>query len=219
MPVHGVHFRTMKAMVAPTQGAILHLTPGAGTQGSGLLTRQPSHRLLASHCESTLHRIPGDHLGRRRCAGFPAVLLLRDSLTGATLEQPSAVIVNVTERKSPRNPAWSFIQRPLAGRLSERMYGLAGRGHRADRAAVTRRVARFMPGSTRPKKRRNRPSVTARATISSVRTGLPANLNSLHESRPVVANGSHGHVGLIPVALVVVNVFVKNVLKLRKTTR
>lgn len=73
--------------------------------------------------------------------------LLRDSLTRATLEQPSAVIVNVTELQVAEESAWSvFISARWQADFRADVPVLLVCGHRAGRAAVTRTgVARFMP--------------------------------------------------------------------------
>lgn len=143
--------------------------------------------------------------------------LLRDSLTRATLEQPSAVIVNVTELQVAEESAWSvFISARWQADFRADVPVLLVCGHRAGRAAVTRTgVARFMPVYPTEKAASKAIGRLARRNFKRSDAQLPANLNSLRESRQLVREWltQWSRPGLIPVALVVVNVFVENVLK------
>lgn len=111
--------------------------------------------------------------------------LLRDSLTRATLEQPSAVIVNVTELQVAEESAWSvFISARWQADFRADVPVLLVCGHRAGRAAVTRTgVARFMPVYPTEKAASKAIGRLARRNFKRSDAQLPANLNSLRESR------------------------------------
>lgn len=134
--------------------------------------------------------------------------LLRDSLTRATLEQPSAVIVNVTELQVAEESAWSvFISARWQADFRADVPVLLVCGHRAGRAAVTRTgVARFMPVYPTEKAASKAIGRLARRNFKRSDAQLPANLNSLRESRQLVREWltQWSRPGLIPVALVVV---------------
>lgn len=114
--------------------------------------------------------------------------LLRDSLTRATLEQPSAVIVNVTELQVAEESAWSvFISARWQADFRADVPVLLVCGHRAGRAAVTRTgVARFMPVYPTEKAASKAIGRLARRNFKRSDAQLPANLNSLRESRQLV---------------------------------
>ncbi len=109
-----------------------------------------------------------------------------------------------------------LYQRPLAGRLPSGCTGLAGLRPSGRPRAVTRTgVARFMPVYPTEKAASKAIGRLARRNFKRSDAQLPANLNSLRESRQLVREWltQWSRPGLIPVALVVVNVFVENVLK------
>jgi hypothetical protein len=88
--------------------------------------------------------------------------------------------------------------------------------HRATREAIARsEVARFMPMYSTEKGAMKALGRLTRRTVLRADAELPANLTSLRESRRLVREWltSWSQSTLIPVALVVVNVFVENVLE------
>ncbi len=88
--------------------------------------------------------------------------------------------------------------------------------NRAAREAITRSgVAHFMPVYPTEKAAMKAVARLARRTIRHAHAELPANLTSLRESRQLVREWltDWSQSGLIPVALVVVNVFIENVLE------
>lgn len=142
---------------------------------------------------------------------------LRDAIMKAALDEPAAVILNITGLQVPVESAWStFISArwQLGPRADVPIVLVCA--NRAARDAITRsQVARFMPvysTESGAKKAVNRP---ARRAGRRAVAALPANLSSLRESRRLLrewlTDWSQGT--LIPVGLVVVNVFVENVLE------
>lgn len=148
-------------------------------------------------------------------AGSSAVL--RDSVMHATRDAPPAVIVDVTALKVPEESAWSaFIGARWQPGTRPNVPILLVCAHRTGRAAITRTgVARFMPVYPTEKGAMKAIGRLARRNVMYARAELSANLNSLRESRQLVRSWltDWSRPGLIPVALVVVNVFVENVLK------
>jgi anti-anti-sigma factor len=142
---------------------------------------------------------------------------LLDSVMKATLEGPSAVIIDVTALRVPEESAWSlFLGARWQPDARPDVPLLLVCANRTSREAIERTgVARLMPvyasGKTAMK-------AVARLTRNKVRRGqaqLPAHLTSLRESRRLVREWftAWSQPGLIPVALVVVNVFIENVLE------
>jgi hypothetical protein len=143
-------------------------------------------------------------------------LKLRDTVIKAALDQPRAVLVDVDALGVPASSAWSVFTSarwhvstwpdvPIVLVCSD-----AVRRSTIAHAGVTRYVpahatveaALAALGDRRPTRRR-------------VRTELPASLASLRRAREFVAEwlGDWSQDELIPVATVVVNVFVENVLQ------
>ena len=142
---------------------------------------------------------------------------LRESISKATLQKPTAVIVNISELKVPTESAWSaFISAHLQLGLQAKVPIVLVSTHRTTREAVTRsEVTRFMPVYSTEKGALKALGRLNRQTIQRTDAELPANLSSLRESRRLVRQWltEWKQPGLIPVALVVVNVFVENVLE------
>ncbi len=142
---------------------------------------------------------------------------LRDSIVQATLDEPSAVIVNVTALQVPEEAAWSiFISAHWQVDSRPDVPIVLVCANRASREAIARTgVARFMPVYPTEKGATKALGRLARHDVRHARAQLPANLNSLRESRKLVREWltSWSKPGLIPVALVVVNVFMENVLE------
>ncbi|VBA61191.1 STAS domain-containing protein [Mycobacterium attenuatum] len=142
---------------------------------------------------------------------------LRDSIMKATLDEPTAVIVNVSGLQVPDDAAWSaFIGARWQADTRPNVPIVLVCASRAGRDAVTRSgVAVFMPVYPTEKGAIKAVGRLARRNVRHAQAQLPAHLNSLRESRQLVREWltSWSKPGLIPVALVVVNVFVENVLK------
>nr|WP_239657054.1 STAS domain-containing protein [Mycobacterium riyadhense] len=142
---------------------------------------------------------------------------LRDSVMNATVDAPSAVIVDVTALQVPDDAAWSiFVSARWQADTRPEVPILLVCGGRAAREAITRSgTARFMPVYATEKSAIKSLGKLARRGFRHAQAQLPANLTSLRESRQLVrewlTNWSKPR--LIPVALVVVNVFVENVLE------
>ena len=142
---------------------------------------------------------------------------LRDVIMQATLDEPSAVIVNVSAMQVAAESAWSSLigarwQLPTKANIPIVLVC----ADRATRDAVTRRgVAHFMPVYATEKAAVKALDRLTRRSVQHADAELPANLNSLRESRRLVREWltTWSQSALIPVALVVVNVFVENVLE------
>ena len=142
---------------------------------------------------------------------------LRDAVVRTILDKPSALILDVTALRVPAESAWAaFIGARWQLHPGVDVPIVLVCARRANRDAIDRSgVARLMPvyssekGAIRALGRRTRRSVR-RADAE-----LPANLTSLRESRRLVREWltEWSQTALIPVALVVVNVFVENVLE------
>jgi anti-anti-sigma regulatory factor len=142
---------------------------------------------------------------------------LRDSIMKATLDKPSAVIVNITALQVPAESAWSaFISARWQLDTQPDVPIVLVCAHRATRDAITRSgVASFMPVYSTEKAAMKALDQLTRRTVRRADAELPANLTSLRESRRLVREWltAWSQFKLIPVALVVVNVFVENVLE------
>jgi anti-anti-sigma factor len=143
-------------------------------------------------------------------------LKLRDFVIKAALDQPQAVIVDVSALDVPASSAWSVF---TSARWHVSTWPdvpiVLVCGHRGQRKTITHvGVPRYVPvhatveaalaaltNGQRPRRR--------------ARTELPAALASLRSARMFVAEwlADWSHDGLIPVATIVVNVFVENVLQ------
>jgi anti-anti-sigma factor len=142
---------------------------------------------------------------------------LRDSITKSTLEDPSAVIVDVNALLVPVESAWSaFISARWQLDARPHVPIVLVCAHRATREAIARSgVTRFVPVYATEKGAMKAISRLVRRTVQRADAQLPSNLSSLRESRRLVREWltTWSQPALIPVALVVVNVFVENVLK------
>jgi anti-anti-sigma factor len=142
---------------------------------------------------------------------------LRDSIMKATLSEPAAVIVDVTGLQVPAESALSaFISARWQLDTQPEIPIVLVCAHRATRDAITRSgVARFMPVYSTQKGATKALGRLTRRTVRRADAELPANLTSLRESRRLVREWltAWSKPALIPVALVVVNVFVENVLE------
>jgi anti-anti-sigma factor len=142
---------------------------------------------------------------------------LRERLIKATSNEASAVIVNVSGLKLNAEPAWSTFMGAY--------WQIGGAPHvpivfvcanRAAREAITRSgIAHFMPVYSSEKAAMKALGQNNRRAVRRADAQLPADLTSLRESRRLVREWltTWSQAKLIPVALVVVNVFVENVLE------
>ncbi|MBW0012021.1 MAG: sulfate transporter [Mycobacterium sp.] len=142
---------------------------------------------------------------------------LRDVLVQATHDESSAVIVDVTALRVAADSLWSTLigARWEAGTNAEVPIVLVC-ADRATRDAITRKnVARFMPVYSTEKGAMKALGRLRRRAVERADAELPANLTSLRESRRLVREWltAWSQSTLIPVALVIVNVFVENVLE------
>jgi len=142
---------------------------------------------------------------------------LRDTIMKAALDEPSAVIVNITALQVPAESALSaFISVRLGLDTQPDVPIVLVCADRATRDAITGSgVTRFMPVYSTEKGAIKALGRLTRRTVLRADAELPANLTSLRESRRLVREWltSWSQSTLIPVALVVVNVFVENVLE------
>jgi anti-anti-sigma factor len=142
---------------------------------------------------------------------------LRDNITKATLDVPTAIIVDVSALQVPDETTWSVLV-SARWQLDTRpdVPIVLVSTNRASRDAIARSgVARFMPVYPTEKGAMKAVARLGRRKIRHAQTKLPANLTSLRESRQLVREWltNWSKPGLIPVALVVVNVFIENVLE------
>ncbi|WP_310773738.1 STAS domain-containing protein [Mycobacterium sp. Z3061] len=142
---------------------------------------------------------------------------LRDCITKATIDVPAAVIVDVSALQVPDEAAWSaFVSARWQLDTRPDVPILLVSSNRAARDAITRSgVARFMPVYPTEKGAMKGVAKLGRRKLQHAQAKLPANLTSLRESRQLVREWltTWSKPGLIPVALVVVNVFIENVLE------
>jgi anti-anti-sigma factor len=142
---------------------------------------------------------------------------LRDIITKATLNEPSAVVVNVSKLQVPAESAWSsFIGVRWQAHIRPGVPIVLVCADRTAREAITRsEVARFMSVYATEKSALKALDRLTSRTVRHADAELPANLTSLRESRRLVREWltAWSQTALIPVALVVVNVFVENVLE------
>jgi anti-anti-sigma factor len=142
---------------------------------------------------------------------------LRERILKATLDDAAAVIVNVSGLKVHTESAWSAFMGAY--------WQLGDAPHipillvctdRATRDAITRSgVSHFMPIYSSEKAALKALGQNSRRPVRRADIQLPADLTSLRESRRLVREWltAWSQSKLIPVALVVVNVFVENVLE------
>ncbi len=142
---------------------------------------------------------------------------LRDMIMKTTLDQPSAVIVNVSKLHVPAESTWSsFLGVRWQVHTRPDVPIVLVCADRGAREAITRSgVTRFMPVYATEKGAMKALDRLASRAVRHADTELPANLTSLRESRRLVREWltAWSQSALIPVALVVVNVFVENVLE------
>lgn len=142
---------------------------------------------------------------------------LRESIVAATLDEPSAVVVDVTDLHAHTPTAWATLidahwQVHHAGKVPIVLVC----AEPATRDAIARHgVATFMPVFASQTAATKALRGVARRCVRHVDVPLPADLSSLRESRRLVREWLTvwSQAKLIPVALVVVNVFVENVLE------
>jgi hypothetical protein len=143
-------------------------------------------------------------------------LHLRDAIIKAALDEPRAVLVDVNALDVPALSAWSVF---TSARWHVSAWpdvpivlvcGHAGRRRTIARSHVTRYVPVHATIDAALATLRNGQRARWRANVE-----LPASLASLRKAREFVAEwlGEWSHQALIPVATVVVNVFVENVLQ------
>lgn len=141
---------------------------------------------------------------------------LRDCIVKATIEKPSAVMVNISGLKVPAEAAWTAF---LAARWQlphPDVPIVLVCANRATREAISQsEVVCFMPVYSTEKAATKALAKLTSRTVRHADAQLPADLSSLRDSRRLVREWltDWSQSKLIPVALVVVNVFVENVLE------
>jgi anti-anti-sigma factor len=141
---------------------------------------------------------------------------LRESIVKATDDEPSAVIVNISALKVPAESAWTAFVGARWQLPHPDVPIVLVCSNRGTRDAITRsEVASFMPVYSTESAAVKALARLARRTVRHADAKLPADLSSLRESRRLVREWltAWSQSKLIPVALVVVNVFVENVLE------
>jgi anti-anti-sigma factor len=142
---------------------------------------------------------------------------LRDTLIKAVLEQPSAVVVDVNSLRVSSDSGWSTflgVRWQLDPDLDIPLMLVCSQ--RATREAIARSgLTRFMPVYSTENGAMKALGRLTRRDVKRAETRLPSNLSSLRESRKLVREWltEWSQSTLIPVALVVVNVFIENVLE------
>jgi hypothetical protein len=142
---------------------------------------------------------------------------LRDAVVEAALNEPRAVLVDVNALDVPAPSAWSvFTSARWHVHIWPDVPIVLVCAHTGRRTAIKHTgVTRYVPvQATIEAALRTLPEEGRRARRR-IRTELPASLASLRKARKLVAEwlAAWSHVQLIPVATVVVNVFVENVLQ------
>ena len=142
---------------------------------------------------------------------------LRERILKATLDDAAAVIVNVSGLKVHTDAAWSaFMGAYSQGGTVPHIPIVLVCADRAAREAITRSgITHFMPVYPSEKAAFKALGQNNRRPVRRADVQLPADLTSLRESRRLVREWltTWSQSKLIPVALVVVNVFVENVLE------
>jgi hypothetical protein len=142
---------------------------------------------------------------------------LRDSIANATLDGPSAVIVDVSALEVPAESTWSGLvgaRWQLA--IKPDVSILLVCADRATREAIARSgIEHFMPVYVTEKGAMKALGRRTHRAVRSADAPLTANLGSLRESRQLIREWltAWSQPELIPVALVIVNVLVENVLE------
>ncbi|WP_406814262.1 STAS domain-containing protein [Mycobacterium sp. M23085] len=142
---------------------------------------------------------------------------LRERILKATLQDAAAVIVDVSGLKVPPEAAWTAFMGAYwqVGSAAHIPIALVCT-NRATREAITSSgVTHFMPIYSSEKAALKALGQSSRRPVRRADVQLPADLTSLRESRRLVREWltTWSQSKLIPVALVVVNVFVENVLE------
>jgi anti-anti-sigma factor len=186
--------------------------PPVGTAAVSAVAESPNSLAIAVRTEQSVAVLTVDGvLDSGSCAA------LRDSIMKATFHEPSAVIVNVNALQVPAQSAWSaFLGVRWQTETQPEVPIVLVCAQRATREAITRSgVARFMPVYATEKEAMTAIGQLAGRTVRRADAKLAPNLTSLRESRRLVREWLTGwsQPALIPVALVVVNVFVENVLE------
>jgi anti-anti-sigma factor len=142
---------------------------------------------------------------------------LSDTIVKAMLEEPSAIIVDVSALQVHSEAGWSaFISARWQLEPEPDVPLVLVCSQRATREAIERSgITQFMPVHPTEKGAMKAISRLTRRNVQRADIRLPSNLSSLRESRRLVREWLTGwsQPGLIPVALVVVNVFIENVLE------
>lgn len=142
---------------------------------------------------------------------------LRDHILNAASDGAAAVIVNISALKVLAELAWStFIGAHWQLRTKPHIPIVLVCAQRSTREAISRSgVAYFMPVYSTEKAAMKAVTAQNRRAVRCADAQLPADLTSLRESRRLVREWltAWSQSTLIPVALVVVNVFVENVLE------
>lgn len=142
---------------------------------------------------------------------------LRDHILQAVADEPAAVVVNISGLKVLAELAWStFIGAHWQLRTKPHIPVVLVCAQRGAREAISRSgVAYFMPVYPTEKAAMKAVAQQTRRAVRQADAQLPADLTSLRESRRLVREWltAWSQPTLIPVALVVVNVFVENVLE------
>jgi hypothetical protein len=195
---------------------------GAGTRQSWPKTTAAEHKTL------TVARAAAQLAVSTSAVGSAAVLFvngvldsgtypqLRNRMIEAALDEPRAVLVDVNALHVPAASAWSVF---TSARWHVHAWPdvpiiliCADPGRRITIARTG--VTRYVPVHTSVELALGA-LVDGRRTRRQIRTELPASLASLRGARELVAEwlAAWSHVELIPVATVVVNVFIENVLQ------
>lgn len=144
-------------------------------------------------------------------------LELRNSVIKAALDQPRAVLVDVSALEVPAPSAWSvFTSARWHVSTWPDVSILLVCGHERGRTAITRNgVARYVPVYPTVETALRGITDRSRQARRRLRAKLPASPRSLRQARDLVAEAlaAWSQTELIPVATVIVNVFVENVLE------
>ncbi|GAB1812557.1 STAS domain-containing protein [Mycobacterium sp. MUNTM1] len=142
---------------------------------------------------------------------------LRERILKATLDDAAAVIVNVSGLKVPSESAWATFMSAYwqAGGAPHIPIVLVCTNRAVREAIANSGVTHFMPVYASEKAALKALGQNSRRPVRRADVQLPADLTSLRESRRLVREWltTWSQSKLIPVALVVVNVFVENVLE------
>src|ERR1700722_15085186 len=176
------------------------------------VANSPSSLAVASRTEQSVVVLTVD--GVLDSANSAALL---DSIVNATLDGPPAVVIDVTSLRVPEDSAWSlFLGARWQVDARPEVPLVLVCGNRGSREAIERTgVARLMPVHPTDKAAMKAIARLTRNKVRRARAQLPAHLTSLRQARQLVREWftAWSQPGLIPVALVVVNVFIENVLE------